>query len=179
MSKVAVVFWSGTGNTEAMANQVVEGAKRKGAEVDLFTAAEFEKSLVATYDAIAFGCPSMGVEQRRRVDAAHGHGSAQHAEGLQQRGARTLPRGGHRRAEARRSAAADHHVEGAHARNSDFRFHVPILSSISPARGPTFSSNSIAPFPTVRQSKVKGGAGMRRPMRAAYAPKLMSFTVSR
>ena len=63
MSKVAVVFWSGTGNTEAMANQVVEGAKRKGAEVDLFTAAEFEKSLVATYDAIAFGCPSMGVEQ--------------------------------------------------------------------------------------------------------------------
>ena len=34
MSKVAVVFWSGTGNTEAMANQVVEGAKRKGAEVD-------------------------------------------------------------------------------------------------------------------------------------------------
>ena len=27
MSKVAVVFWSGTGNTEAMANQVVEGAK--------------------------------------------------------------------------------------------------------------------------------------------------------
>ena len=55
MSKVAVVFWSGTGNTEAMANQVVEGAKRKGAEVDLFTAAEFEKSLVATYDAIAFG----------------------------------------------------------------------------------------------------------------------------
>lgn len=63
MSKVAVVFWSGTGNTEAMANQVVEGAKGKGAEVDLFIAAEFDKDLVATYDAIAFGCPSMGVEQ--------------------------------------------------------------------------------------------------------------------
>ncbi len=63
MSKVAVVFWSGTGNTEAMAKQVVEGAKGNGAEVDLFTAAEFEESLVPIYDAIAFGCPSMGVEQ--------------------------------------------------------------------------------------------------------------------
>ena len=31
MSKVAVVYWSGTGNTEAMANAVVEGAKEKGA----------------------------------------------------------------------------------------------------------------------------------------------------
>ena len=62
MSKVAVVFWSGTGNTEAMANQVVEGAKGNGAEVDWFTAAEFEESLVPIYDAIAFGCPSMGNE---------------------------------------------------------------------------------------------------------------------
>lgn len=63
MSQVAVVFWSGTGNTEAMANQVVEGAKDKGAKVDLFTASDFKESLVDTYDAIAFGCPSMGVEQ--------------------------------------------------------------------------------------------------------------------
>ena len=40
MSKVAVVYWSGTGNTEAMANAVAEGAKEKGAEVTLFTASE-------------------------------------------------------------------------------------------------------------------------------------------
>ncbi len=40
MSKVAVVYWSGTGNTEAMANAVVEGAKAAGAEVELFTASE-------------------------------------------------------------------------------------------------------------------------------------------
>ena len=33
MSKIAVVYWSGTGNTEAMANEVAEGAKEKGAEV--------------------------------------------------------------------------------------------------------------------------------------------------
>ena len=37
MSKVAVVYWSGTGNTEAMAYYVTEGAKAAGAEVDVFT----------------------------------------------------------------------------------------------------------------------------------------------
>ena len=41
MSKIAVVYWSGTGNTEAMANEVAEGAKAAGAEVDVLTASEF------------------------------------------------------------------------------------------------------------------------------------------
>jgi len=63
MSKIAVVYWSGTGNTEAMANLVVEGAKAAGAEADLFTAADFNEGIVADYSAIAFGCPSMGAEQ--------------------------------------------------------------------------------------------------------------------
>ena len=63
MSKIAVVYWSGTGNTEAMAAAVVEGAKEKGAEVSLLTASEFSPEQVSEYDAIAFGCPSMGSEQ--------------------------------------------------------------------------------------------------------------------
>ena len=63
MSKVAVVYWSGTGNTEAMASAVAEGAKEKGAEVFLLTASEFSADQVGDYDAIAFGCPSMGEEQ--------------------------------------------------------------------------------------------------------------------
>ena len=63
MSKVAVVYWSGTGNTEAMASAVAEGAKGKGAEVSLLTASEFSADKVGGYDAIAFGCPSMGAEQ--------------------------------------------------------------------------------------------------------------------
>ncbi len=63
MSKIAVVYWSGTGNTEAMAQKVADGAKETGAEVDLFTAAEFGEGQMADYDAIAFGCPSMGSEQ--------------------------------------------------------------------------------------------------------------------
>lgn len=33
--KVSIVYWSGTGNTEAMANAVAEGAKNTGAEVEL------------------------------------------------------------------------------------------------------------------------------------------------
>ncbi len=63
MSKIAVVYWSGTGNTEAMAQKVADGAREAGAEVDLFTAAEFGEGQTADYDAIAFGCPSMGSEQ--------------------------------------------------------------------------------------------------------------------
>ncbi len=62
MSKVAVVYWSGTGNTKAMADKVVEGAKGAGAEVSLFTPAEFNAGMMDDFDAIAFGCPSMGAE---------------------------------------------------------------------------------------------------------------------
>ena len=62
MSKIAVVYWSGTGNTEAMANEVAEGAKEKGAEVTTLTASEFSASDLASYDAVAFGCPAMGAE---------------------------------------------------------------------------------------------------------------------
>lgn len=62
MSKVAVVYWSGTGNTEAMANAVADGAKKAGAEAELFGCSDFSAAKVAEYDAIAFGCPAMGAE---------------------------------------------------------------------------------------------------------------------
>ncbi len=63
MSKIAVVYWSGTGNTEAMATAVLEGIKEKGAEGVMLTATEFDESMIDSFDAIAFGCPSMGSEQ--------------------------------------------------------------------------------------------------------------------
>ncbi len=63
MSKVAIVYWSGTGNTEAMANFIAEGAKEAGAEAAVFQAADFKHEQVADFDALAFGCPSMGVEE--------------------------------------------------------------------------------------------------------------------
>lgn len=62
MSKIAVVYWSGTGNTEAMARAVLEGAQAQGAQGVLLTAPDFDESMIASFDAIAFGCPSMGVE---------------------------------------------------------------------------------------------------------------------
>ena len=58
MSQAAVVYWSGTGHTEAMAQAVAAAA-----QADLFTAAEFDADKAARYAAIAFGCPSMGAEQ--------------------------------------------------------------------------------------------------------------------
>ena len=61
MSKVAVIYWSGTGNTEAMAQAVAEGARGAGAEVDLLSCAEV--SSVDGYDAVALGCPAMGSEE--------------------------------------------------------------------------------------------------------------------
>jgi len=61
MSKVAVIYWSGTGNTEAMANAVAEGAKAAGADVTLLTCAEVNSA--AAYDAVALGCPAMGAEE--------------------------------------------------------------------------------------------------------------------
>ena len=54
--KTAVIFWSGTGNTEAMAQAVAESA---GAE--LFNVSDFSGN-IEDYDAIAFGCPAMGAE---------------------------------------------------------------------------------------------------------------------
>lgn len=63
MSKIAIVYWSGTGNTEAMANAVAEGARNAGAAAEMFTASDFSASMMDDFDAIAFGCPSMGAEQ--------------------------------------------------------------------------------------------------------------------
>ncbi len=63
MSKVAVVYWSGTGNTEEMAKAVEEGAKNKGADVTMFSAEGFSADKVGDFDRLAFGCPAMGDEE--------------------------------------------------------------------------------------------------------------------
>ena len=63
MSKIAVIYWSGTGNTEAMADLVANAAAAAGASVDKFTASEFNVSSVGDYTGFALGCPAMGAEQ--------------------------------------------------------------------------------------------------------------------
>ena len=58
MSKVAVIYWSGTGHTEAMAEAVA-----KGADGVLLTCAEVPEDVAAQYGAFALGCPAMGSEE--------------------------------------------------------------------------------------------------------------------
>ena len=62
MKKTAVIYWSGTGNTEAMANAVLEGMKSAGADTALLTVDQVNTADLGNYAAIAFGCPAMGSE---------------------------------------------------------------------------------------------------------------------
>ncbi len=61
--KVAVVFWSGTGNTEEMANLIASGIESIGNSAKVISCGKFNKDLIANFDAFAFGCPSMGAEE--------------------------------------------------------------------------------------------------------------------
>lgn len=62
MSKVAVIYWSGTGNTKMMAEAVSEGAKNAGADVSLLNVSETSAAEAAFFDVLALGCPAMGGE---------------------------------------------------------------------------------------------------------------------
>ncbi|MBS6283051.1 MULTISPECIES: flavodoxin [Intestinimonas] len=62
MSKLAVIYWTGTGNTGAMAQAVADGAKGAGAEAELLTVSEISADAAAAYDKLALGCPAMGAE---------------------------------------------------------------------------------------------------------------------
>lgn len=62
MSKIAVVYWSGTGNTESMAEAIAKGARSAGAEVDVLSVGDASVDKLKGYDKLAFGCPSMGDE---------------------------------------------------------------------------------------------------------------------
>ena len=61
MSKTAIIYWSSTGNTQAMAEAECAGAQKAGADAELFSVSEFSGS-IADYDGIALGCPAMGAE---------------------------------------------------------------------------------------------------------------------
>ncbi len=62
MAEIAVIFWSGTGNTEAMANAVVEGIKAAGQDADLFFVTDISAADAGKYSKVALGCPAMGSE---------------------------------------------------------------------------------------------------------------------
>ena len=68
MSKVAVVYWSGTGNTQTMAEAVRDGAKEAGLDCNLLEISDFGADKMNEYSAIAFGCPAMGVEELEEAE---------------------------------------------------------------------------------------------------------------
>lgn len=70
MKKIAIVYWSGTGNTEAMANAIAEGVRSAGGEAALLSPTEFGPDSLSAYDAVAFGCPAMGAEELEEMDFA-------------------------------------------------------------------------------------------------------------
>lgn len=59
--KIYIVYWSGTGNTEIMAQAVYEGAKNNGGDVELKTVSD--NVIPEDNDVLVFGCPAMGVEE--------------------------------------------------------------------------------------------------------------------
>ena len=67
MSKVAIVFWSATGNTETMANCIAEGA---GAAATIVPCGEMNAAKLGEYDVVAFGCPAMGTEELEETEFA-------------------------------------------------------------------------------------------------------------
>ena len=66
--KTAVIYWSGTGNTETMANAVAEGMKEAGAEVTMLTPEQVQPAALSGFGAIALGCPAMGSEVLEEMD---------------------------------------------------------------------------------------------------------------
>jgi flavodoxin short chain len=62
VKKVLIVYWSGGGNTEAMAKAVAAGAGDGGAEVTLKAVGGVTAEAVKEAEALAFGCPAMGDE---------------------------------------------------------------------------------------------------------------------
>ncbi|SMP61478.1 flavodoxin [Anoxynatronum buryatiense] len=62
MKKVAVVYWTGSGNTEQMAQAVAEGITAGGGEAVLLNVSDASPEDVWKADAAALGCPSMGAE---------------------------------------------------------------------------------------------------------------------
>ena len=63
MSSSAIVYWSGTGNTEQMAQAVGEGVRQSGGQATLLQPGDFGADRLGEFDAVAFGCPAMGAEE--------------------------------------------------------------------------------------------------------------------
>lgn len=62
MKQIPVIFWTGTGNTQMMADAVAEAINAAGAEAVVKNVSEITADEAAGYDALTLGCPAMGAE---------------------------------------------------------------------------------------------------------------------
>ena len=62
MSNIQVVFWSQSGNTEAMANAVADGIRKAGKEADVVFVSDASIDELKSAKVFALGCPAMGAE---------------------------------------------------------------------------------------------------------------------
>ena len=62
MNKIAIIYWSGSGNTEAMANAIKTGVDGAGVSCDLYFVSDFDVASINDYDGLILGCPAMGAE---------------------------------------------------------------------------------------------------------------------
>ena len=65
---VSVVYWSGTGNTQAMAEAVADGIREAGAQAEVIEVVNASAAVLASESAFALGCPSMGAEQLEETE---------------------------------------------------------------------------------------------------------------
>lgn len=63
MAAIKVIYWTGTGNTEAMANLVAEGIKEAGKECEVLSVSDVTPADVKDETVFALGCPAMGDEE--------------------------------------------------------------------------------------------------------------------
>lgn len=63
MEKIYVVYWSQTGNTEAMAKAVGEGIQEAGKEAVVINVSDISAKELDGAKAFALGCPAMGAEE--------------------------------------------------------------------------------------------------------------------
>ena len=65
---VSVVYWSGTGNTRAMAEAVADGIREAGVQAEVIEVGNASAAILASESAFALGCPSMGAEQLEETE---------------------------------------------------------------------------------------------------------------
>lgn len=68
MSKVVIVYWSGTGNTAMMAASIAEGVNAAGGEAEIIPVSDISADALKDQNVIALGCPSMGAEQLEEME---------------------------------------------------------------------------------------------------------------